>query len=424
MTIEIDRRCFVLATATSLLASSVKAAKLKNFHDLSRLHKAMQAGVDKQLFPGAVWLVAEGEDAVVDMVGTQAIGNAAPMRRDTIFRVASMTKALTAACVMMLIEEGRVALEEPAKRWLPELADRKVLHRIDGPLYDTEPAKRDITVRDLLAYTLGFGLVLGQKPPIQQKIDELELVVGMPVPLTPHAPDEWMTRFATLPLMHQPGDAWMYTAGSLLQGVLIRRASGQDFDAFVKERITGPIGMKDTAFFVPPEKLDRFAGCGQFTDESGKKIRMDKEGADSAYAKPPVFPAGDAGLVSTVDDYFLFARMLRNGGKHGNIQILRAESVHEMTRDQLTPEQKNASTQNFFPGFFDTNSWGYGVGVVTTPDKISKVPGRYGWDGGFGTTFLVDPNRELNAIVMTQGTDFLFKGGRDEFARELYAAMK
>jgi CubicO group peptidase (beta-lactamase class C family) len=383
----------------------------------------MKAQMANGLFPGAVWLVAQGDDVAVDMIGKQAIGGVAPMRRDTIFRIASMTKPVTAACVMMLIEDGKVEIEAPVTRWLPELADRHVLRSIDGPLDDTVPAKRDMTVRDLLANTLGFG-VLFEKPPIQQRIDELQMVVGKPVPLTPHAPDEWIKLFATLPLMHQPGEGWMYTAGSLLQGVLVRRASGWDLDAFMHERIFGPLGMKDSGFFVPTEKLGRFADCGIFT-EQGKKTRMDKDGTESAYAKPPVFPAGDAGLVSTVDDYLSFARMLLNGGKHGNKQLLRAESVREMTRDQLTPEQKSSDSAKkfaFMPDFFVTHGWGYGLAISTAPDSISKVPGRYGWDGGFGTSFIVDPNRDLIGIVMTQSTDYLFNGARDEFWRELYTA--
>ncbi|HEV2883283.1 MAG TPA: serine hydrolase domain-containing protein, partial [Pyrinomonadaceae bacterium] len=180
----------------------------------------MEAQLASGLFPGAVWLVAHGDDVAVDMIGTQAIGGTTPMQRDTIFRIASMTKAVTAACVMMLIEEGKVELDAPAHRWLPELASRRVLRRIDGPLDDTVPTKRDITVRDLLAYTLGFGLLF-DNPPIQQRVNELRLVIGKPVPLTPHATDEWIKLFATLPLMHQPGEAWMYTTGSLLQGVLV-----------------------------------------------------------------------------------------------------------------------------------------------------------------------------------------------------------
>ena len=420
---RITRRLFLKSSAAGIAVVTLncRADTPALMGKVAGLDALMQARLADGLFPGAVWLVAQGDDVVVKQIGTQSIGGGGAMQRDTIFRIASMTKAVTAACMMLLIEEGRVQLDAPAHRWLPELANRRVLRSIDGPIDDTVPAKRDITVRDLLAYTLGFG-ILFDKPPIQKRIDELQLVNGVPVPLTPHAPDEWMRLFGTLPLMHQPGEAWMYTTGSLLQGVLVRRASGQDFDAFMRERIIDPLGMKDTAFFVPPEKLSRYASCGVFTDPQGNKTRMDKDGAESAYAKPPVFPAGDAGLQSTIDDYHIFARMLLNGGKHGGKQILRAESVREMTRDQLTPEQKLASAKKFFPGFFDTNGWGYGVAVATKPDAISKVPGRYGWDGGFGTTFLVDPNRSLISIVMTQSTDFLFNGTRDKFWTQLYSA--
>ncbi len=375
------------------------------------------------LFPGAVWLVAQGETVVVEVIGTQAIGGSAPMPGDAIFRIASMTKPVTAACVMMLIEDGKVELDAPVHRWLPELANRRVLRRIDGPLDDTVPAKRDITVRDLLTNTLGFGMPFNiPNPPIQQRVDELQLVIGKPVPLTPHSPDEWIKLFATLPLMHQPGEAWLYTAGSVLQGLLVRRASGQDLDVFMRERIFEPLGMGDTGFFVPSEKLERYAGCGEFTEPRGKKTRLDQEGAQSVYAKPPVFPAGDAGLLSTAGDYLMFAQMLLNGGKQDNKQILRAESVREMTRDQITPEQKSASAKNFFPNFFDKQSWGYGLSVYTAPDAISTVPGRYGWIGGFGTSFVVDPNRNLIHIVMTQSTDFLFNCALDRFSSELYKA--
>jgi CubicO group peptidase (beta-lactamase class C family) len=262
----------------------------------------------------------------------------------------------------MLIEEGRLEMDKPALRWLPELANRRVLRHLDGPIDEALPARRDITVRDLLAFTLGFG-ILFDNPPIQKRIDELQLVNGQPVPITPHTPD--------------------------------------------------------TGFFVPPEKLDRFAGCGYFTRPPGNKTRMDKDGMESAYAAPPVFPSGAGGLVSTVDDYLIFARMLLNGGKHGSTQILRTETVREMTRDQLTPAQKAASAKALFPGFFDTHGWGYGVGISTAPDAVSQVPGRYGWDGGFGTSFVNDPDRNLLSIVMTQSSDFLFNGTRDQFWREL-----
>jgi CubicO group peptidase (beta-lactamase class C family) len=315
-----------------------------------------------------------------------------------------------------------LALDEPAHRWLPELRDRRVLRRIDGPIDDTVPAERDITVRDLLTFTLGFGLLFDPALPIQRAIDELQLVNGPPVPMTPHAPDEWMRRFGTLPLMHQPGARWMYNTGSLLQGVLVARAARQPFDAFVRERFLSPLGMRDTDFFVPPAKLARLAGCGTFTDSRGEKARMDRDDAESAYATPPVFPSGAAGLVSTVDDFLVFARMLLAGGVHAGKRLLAASSVAEMTTDHLTQAQKTASASAFFPGYFDTNGWGYGLGVTVSPDRISPLPGRYGWFGGFGTSWINDPRRDLVGIVMTQSSDFLFSGSVDAFWRAVYAA--
>jgi CubicO group peptidase (beta-lactamase class C family) len=403
------------------LAGCAGAQRARSEAAFARLRGLMAGQVAEKKFPGAVWLVAQSNDVFVDAVGVSAIDGAIPMRRDTIFRIASMTKAVTATAVLMLVEQGKLTLDAPAERWLPEIANRRVLKKIDGPLDDTVPAQRAITVRDLLAFTLGFGILFDETPPIQRAIAELNLVNAQPVPMTPHAPDEWMRRFGTLPLMYQPGARWMYNTGSLLQGVLVKRVSGQDFAAFVRERILVPLGMRDTDFFVPANKLARFAGCGVFTNPQKEASRMDADGAQSAYATPPVFPSGAGGLVSTVDDYLAFARMLLHGGVHDGRRLLSAASVREMTRDQLTAEQKAASS--FFPKFFDTHGWGYGLAVTTAPDAVSPVPGRYGWEGGFGTSWINDPSRNLAAIVMTQSSDFLFSGALDEFWRTLYADL-
>lgn len=207
--------------------------------------------------------------------------------------------------------------------------------------------------------------------------------------------------------------------GSLIQGVLVRRAAKRDFDEFVAERIFAPLGMRDSGFFVPASKLNRFAGCGVYTNpQDGTQVRMDADGAKSAYATRPVFPSGAGGMVSTVDDYLTFARMLMNSGEHKGRRLLSAQSVRAMTTNQLTPEQIKASV--FFPGFFDAHGWGYGVGVSTAPDDISKTPGRYGWDGGFGTSWINDPSRKLISIVMTQSSDFLFSGALDAYWRAVF----
>jgi CubicO group peptidase (beta-lactamase class C family) len=424
---EMTRRRFLVGSGSTLAALSLpgcdSTSTTSDAPTFPRLRELMTAQVVPDKLPGAVWLIAHGDHVVVDMVGMSAIGGNTPMRRDTIFRIASMTKAVTATAVMMLADEGKLALDAPAERWLPELANRRVLRSLDGPMEDTVPATRPITVRDLLTFTMGFGLLFDDKLPVQRAIDQLQLVNGAPVPMTPHAPDEWVSRFATLPLMNQPGERWMYNTGSLLQGVLVARASGQPFETFVRDRILVPLGMNDTGFHVPPEKLDRFAGCGAFTDPQKGPVRMDADGAQSAYASAPVFPSGGAGLVSTVDDYLAFARMLLAGGVHRGRRLLAAASVREMTRDQLTAEQKAASGSSYFPGFFDAHGWGYGVGVSTAADAITPTPGRYGWEGGFGSSWTNDPNRGLVAIVMTQSSDFLFNGALDQFWRTLYEEL-
>src|SRR2546430_7699890 len=214
------------------------------------LYEAMAARVAKGELPGMVTLVAYGEDVQVDTMGVMAFGSNEPMRRDTIFRITSMTKPILAAATMMLVEDRKVALDEPVDRLLPELADRKVLKRIDGSLDDTVPARRPITVEDLLTFRMGHGLIFeptfDPPYPIITAARDLELVIGPPDPRTPHNPDEWLNRFATLPLMYQPGERWQYNTGSLLLGVLIARASRQPLGEVFRARIFEPLGMKDT----------------------------------------------------------------------------------------------------------------------------------------------------------------------------------
>ncbi len=351
---------------------------------VARLHDAMAGYVERGEIPAIVALVSRRGD-----VDVEAFGDA---RRDTIFRIASMSKPITAAAAMILVEDGKLGLDQAVDRLLPELTNRKVLKRLDGPIDDTVPANRPISVRDLLTFRMGFGLLFGsqEKYPILKAMAEAGIVIG-PKSDSMHAPDEWIKNLGELPLMHQPGEKWMYHSGSDVLGVLIARASGQPFETFLRERVFEPLGMKDTSFFVPPAKLNRLATAYMPNLKTGALDIFDNP-ANSQWARPPVFPSGGAGLVSTVDDYFAFARMLLNQGTLGNTRILSKASVEAMTSDQLTAEQKAIS--GLGPGFFDNQGWGFGMLVTNA--------GRYGWDGGLGTSWASDPGQDLIGILLTQ----------------------
>ncbi len=382
---------------------------------LDRPHAAMAARVAKGELPGMVILLAHGEDVHVVPIGVMAFGSDEPMRRETIFRIASMTKPILAAATLLLVEDGKLALGEPVDRLLPELADRKVLRRIDGPIDDTVPARRPITVEDLLTFRMGHGLIFeptfDPPYPIINAAKELDLVMGPPDPRTPHDPDEWIKRFGTLPLMYQPGERWQYNTGSLVLGVLIARASGQPLAQFFRTRIFEPLGMSDTGFSLPAEKTSRLPSH-YMTDFQTGKLELQKLSAPGEWTKAPAFPSGAAGLLSTVDDYLAFARLLLSEGVHQNERLLSKKSVALMTTNHLTPEQI-ATGGPVLAG----HGWGFGMAVVTAPDEAFPVPGRYGWNGGYGTTWFNDPSRGLIAMAMTQTSDILGNGTVDEFAQ-------
>ncbi len=367
---------------------------------LAGMHDVMAGYVERGEVPGLVTLVCRRGEVHVDAIGMKALGGSDPMRRDTIFRIASLTKPITAAAAMILVEECKLRLDEPVDRLLPELADRKVLKRIDGSLDDTVPASRPISVRDLLTFRMGFGIIMEPPDtyPIQRALSELCLGQGMPNPLAPPAPDEWIRRLGSLPLLHQPGETWMYHTGSDVLGILIARAAGQPLETFLRERIFGPLGMKDTGFSVPAAKIDRLATSYWINPETAM-FEVYDEAIGGQWSRPPAFPSGGGGLVSTIDDYLAFGLMMLNKGKHRRRRILSRPSVETMTTDQLTPEQKAVS--GLTPGYFDSHGWGFGVSIITRRDATS-VPGRYGWDGGLGTSWYADPGEEMVAILMTQ----------------------
>lgn len=340
--------------------------------------------------PGLVALLDRHGQTEVIALGAMSVGGP-PMTRDTIFRITSMTKPLCAAAAMMLIDDGVLDLDEPVDRLLPELADRQVLRRPDAPLNDVEPARRPISLRDLLTLRLGLGMILAPDAggyPIQQAIDAAGLMLGPPLPRTVLTPDEWMARLGELPLIAQPGERWMYDAGLHVLGVLLARAAGQPLETLLPQRLLDPLGMTDTHFTVPHDKLDRFADCYRFDPSAG----LTPADPARAWQTPPSFPEAASGLVSTADDYLAFARMLLAGGVHDGARLISAALVADMTTDQLTADQRRDGAM-----FLDGRGWGLGMSTAAAGQT-----GAYGWDGGFGTSWRSDPNTGLTAILLTQ----------------------
>jgi CubicO group peptidase (beta-lactamase class C family) len=407
------------AALTSGLAPHVAAgsasANATRTPGLARLHDAMAARVARGELLGLVYLVAHRGAVHVNAIGRVSLDGDEPLRRSTPFRIASLTKPITGVATMLLVEDGRLALDEPVDRLLPELADRRVLIRLDGPLDQTVPAARPITVEDLLTFRMGYGLIYEPdfEPahyPIINAANELQLTMSVPFPRTPHEPDEWIRRFGTLPLMSQPGELWRYNAGSLVLGVLIARASGQSLPDFLRTRLFRPLGMRRTGFTLPANEAARLPGLHRVNPET-RQIELVPALPPSEWTRPPAFPDGAAGLASTIDDYLAFARMLSNRGVYRGRRLLSADSVRRLTTNHLTPQQIAGGGS-----LLNGRGWGYDMSVSVVPDEISE-PGRYGWEGGFGTVWHNDPNRDLTAIAFSQSFDFLFNGGAVEFQR-------
>ena len=383
----------------------------------TRLHEAMAVRVERGEFPGIVTLVARDDDVRVDAIGVTEFGGDVPMRRDAVFRIASLTKPIMAAATMILVEDDVIDLEEPVAQLLPELAGQRVLARVDGRLDDTVPPKRPVTIDDLLTFRLGFGLITEPEfdppYPINVAATEMRLVLGEPDPRTPHDPDEWIRLFGSLPLMYQPGERWNYNVGTLVLGVLLARAADQRLGDLLRERLFDPLGMRDTGFWLPPERA-RQLPKHYMTDLETQTMAERPITGPEIWSRPPVFPSGSAGLVSTVDDYVTFARMLLDRGVHGGTRLLSEKSVELMTTNHLTPAQIASAGR-----ILDGSGWGLGMAVTVAPDEISG-PGRYGWSGGYGTTWFNDPNARLIAVAMTQVSDFMWSGALTEFDKLAY----
>lgn len=338
--------------------------------------------------PGLVALVSHGDDVHVTALGTLAIGGR-PVERTSLFRIASTTKPITAAVTLALVREGLLGLDDPVDDLLPELAGRRVLRRMDGPLNDTVPARGQVTVRGLLTFTFGFGMTaemfMAPEPwPVVAAAARAGLgALGPPQPDDVVDPDTWIAGFGQLPLLAQPGERWLYNTGSQVLTVLCARAAGTPFDEVLRTRVTEPLGMRDTGFHT--RDVERLATAYQ--PAGGGLVVWDPP--DGQWSRPPTFPDGAAGLLSTADDLLAFARMLLRGGD----PVLTADQVGELGRDQLTAQQRDAA-QVFLGG----RGWGLGTSVVLD----GPWAGAIGWDGGLGSSFLAHPARDLVMIVLTQ----------------------
>ena len=354
---------------------------------ISELEEFLVRHVEAGTVPGAVALRGGREPEVV-AAGVASI-DGDPMRDDAIMRIQSMTKPITSVAALRLVEAGRLGLDQSVEEWLPELAHRRVLTSPTALLDDTVPAYRPITLRHLLTMGSGYGMEFGDSP--LRKAMAHNGTEGGPHPVTLGA-DEWLARLAELPLAFQPGEGWRYHHSFAVLGILIARITGRPLGEHLAEHLCDPLGMPDTAFWVPKEKLDRLPAA--YRPAGGGLVEMEPA-RGGFYAGPPPFDVSHAELVSTARDYHRFLRMLVERGRVDGGPVISEVHLGQMTSDQVPAENK--TPDSFFPGFWDGTGWGFGVSVETRGPRR----GRYGWSGGQGTNFYVDPDGTVG-ILLTQ----------------------
>jgi CubicO group peptidase (beta-lactamase class C family) len=383
---------------------------------LARLDKVMQQYVDEGRLAGVVALVLrDGQPVYERAVGWSDKEAGRKMTTDTIFRIASQTKAITSVAVLQLVEEGKIGIDDPVSRFIPAFASTKVGVHQEGGAIDIVPAKRPITIRHLLTHTAG----------ISYGTDRDLASIYEPKGLGPAAGRGWYTadktepicvtmeRLATLPFLAQPGEAWVYGYNTDILGCVVERASGTPLDEFIGTRITGPLGMKDTQFFLPPNQRERLAAVYlSGSDEKIVRAPNGPHGQGDYVDGPRQSFAGGAGLLSTARDYARFLEMIRNGGALDGVRILAPRTVKLMTTNQVGT-------------LHSTTGLGFGFGFETT-DRYGAngmdSEGSYGWSGAYSTTYRVDPEARLVIVFMVQmlpnGTD-----SRTKFPTLVYQAL-
>lgn len=353
---------------------------------MSDLSTLISGFVESGAIPGAVGLIARGDQVIESAaVGVMDLESRTPMAEDSIFRLASLTKPLTAAAVMMLVDDGTLTLDAPVAEWLPELAHPMVVRTPNSPVDDVVPANRAITVEDLLTSQAGYGFASDFSLPAVQALFDVQKDGREIQSFLPE--DDWIAALARIPLLHQPGEAWLYDTCSTLQGVLVTRASGRPYADFLATRLLDPLQMVDTAFVVPPGKLTRFTSYYRNT-EAGLELADPPAGQ---WSTPSHFPLPSGGLTGTAADYLNFTRMLlANGTTPTGHRLLSEHAIHQMLTDHTTPTTRRTATL-----FLEQDQgWGYGGSVDPT--------GRYGWVGGTGTSAHIVPTTNTTTILLTQ----------------------
>jgi len=357
---------------------------------------AIRAALERRVSDGelagalaVVW--HDGEVALRAAAGDRDIARGIAMRGDAIFQVASMTKPIVSVAALQLVDEGAIRLDDPIARWLPEFANPRVLDDPAGPLEHTHPAPRPITVDDLLTHRAGFGYAFASSGPIALA---LERALGNIL----HSrlnPDEWVRALGGLPLLSDPGARFVYGHSTEVLGCLVARIDGATLGESLKRRVLGPLGMRDTAFYVPPDKRARLAHMYRRSHGSFEDVT-------DAPTAPPLFEAGGGGLYSTADDYLTFARVLLGKGEVNGVRLLSPATCDRMTRNQLTAHQRRLEALSQ-PDFFVHSGFGYGVQVVMEPSPpLFAGAGSLSWGGIFGTGWRADPLNKLITMFFTQ----------------------
>ncbi|HWE70231.1 MAG TPA: serine hydrolase domain-containing protein [Acidimicrobiales bacterium] len=358
---------------------------------MTDLQAMIETRVRNGSLPGAVAVVASGERLEVQAIGSLGLDHPGPMTRDAIFRIASITKPIVAAAAMLLVEDGNIGLSDPVANWLPELSSPRVVRTPDSPVDDVVPARRPVTLFDLLTSRPGWGFPADFSLPAIQMLFNVQKDGRAPHLFEP--PHEWLTALAKVPMVSQPGERFLYGTSFDVLGVLIARLTDQTLGDVLAERLFDPLGMVDTGFAVPESKLDRFARY-YLPDPDGALQPADTQ---AVWTRLPVFESGGGGLLGTADDWLRFARMLLADGRVEGRQLLAPASVRQMLTNHLDEAQR-ASARLFLEG----QGWGFGGSVDVAPTQRWEVPGRYGWVGGSGTSAHLIPSTGTVAILLTQ----------------------